>query len=161
MWIFIYNKITVFRSLYGRQGGIPWSSLTVVLLLAACSSSPSPQIPPDLSPTSYPTAQAPILVCDSNGLMQPHQLSDRLNGRRWTATLAEARAALPGLREPTRLPNGFELSTVEIQGSKDKDSPTAPYHPCRIALRYTPPDLPYPWIELQQPGCLPWGRPAS
>ena len=87
------------------------------------------------------------------GIEEGNRLMDRLATRTRTIGLEEAREAFPGLREPTRLPDGFELFSAELEEKRDKDSHLGPYYPCRVTLKYTPKDSLNPWLEVEQPGC--------
>ena len=80
-------------------------------------------------------------------------MDSRLEGRTRIISIHEARNKFPSLQVPTRLPEGFDLSSVIIDEKRQENDRRAPYLPCSVALKYTSADSPRPWIEIGHPQC--------
>ena len=85
-------------------------------------------------------------------------MDSRLEGRTRIISIHEARNEFPSLQVPTRLPEGFDLSSVIIDEKRQENDRRAPYLPCNVALKYTPADSPLLWIEIGHPQCSPEGE---
>ena len=85
-------------------------------------------------------------------------MDSRLEGRTRIISIHEARNKFPSLQVPTRLPEGFGLSSVAIDEKRQENDRRAPYLPCNVTLKYTPADSPRPWIEIGHPQCSPEGE---
>ena len=85
-------------------------------------------------------------------------MDSRLEGRTRIISIHEARNKFPSLQVPTRLPEGFDLSSVIIDEKRQENDRRAPYLPCNVALKYTSADSPRPWIEIGHPQCSPEGE---
>ena len=80
-------------------------------------------------------------------------MDSRLEGRTRIISINEARNKFPSLQVPTRLPEGFDLSSVIIDEKRPENDRRAPYLPCNVTLKYTPADSLSPWLEIQHPEC--------
>ena len=80
-------------------------------------------------------------------------MDSRLEGRTRIISIHEARNKFPSLQVPTRLPEGFDLSSVIIDEKRQENDRRAPYLPCNVALKYTSADSPHLWIEIGHPQC--------
>ena len=85
-------------------------------------------------------------------------MDSRLEGRTRIISIHEARNKFPSLQVPTRLPEGFDLSSVIIDEKRQENDRRAPYLPCSVSLKYTSADSPRPWIEIGHPQCSPEGE---
>ena len=85
-------------------------------------------------------------------------MDSRLEGRTRIISIHEARNKFPSLQVPTRLPEGFDLSSVIIDEKRQENDRRAPYLPCNVALKYTSADSPHLWIEIGHPQCSPEGE---
>ncbi len=89
-------------------------------------------------------------------VLEIRDMMDRgLEGRVRVITIHEARNKFPSLKEPSRLPEGFQLSSVIIDEKRGENDRHSPYLPCGVTLRYTPADSTHPWIEIGHPSCSP------
>ena len=62
-------------------------------------------------------------------------MDSRLEGRTRIISIHEARNKFPSLQVPTRLPEGFGLSSVAIDEKRQENDRRAPYLPCSVTLK--------------------------